>query len=297
METRRLGAGTRIPQEHRTGQEEGTAEPSPAVSPGAEDGPGLTELLLDLRAGVPWEIAYAAHRGRVASNGRAMPSFPDRRINFTWLTDLDRTACAVDLGSAFGNLAADLALEFGEVRYVGGRGPHASVAAARLEGDRHVHLALSEAEHAALPEDTADLAVFAASHGWRARVPARVNGPRDLVRMGVGLLRPGGWIGLLQPNPLWHRWWTTDPAGPGRIRRYGSMLRAFRETLRELGVSEVREFLVAPDLDVPTAFVPRTRSAALAYLRSVHAPEGELWIGRMGFHAALFPVLLVLAKR
>lgn len=285
---------THLPRRATQRELTSTGATTPSQDPVAGEA-AMTRLLADLRAGAAWEAAFDAYRLR--TDMPEPPHFSDRRINWNWLTDLDRAGRAIDLGSPFGDFATDLALEFPDVRYVGAAGVHGRVVAERMvsSGGR-VRTELSSAPLTSTPVGTADLAVFVASNGWQDRIPPWARAPSGLPGVLADHLRPGGWLALLLSNPFWYQRLSMGIDGVRGAVGDLRMLRAIRDGLRRVEVAEVREYLTAPLLDVPQVIVPRRRSAVLAYCGAAHIHVRRLRLARAGLHAALFPGILVLAR-
>jgi hypothetical protein len=213
-------------------------------------------------------------------------------LNWTWLTDLDRTERAVDFGSPFGEVAATLRLEFRKVSYVGNDNVHGNVVKERMSRDSTTDVNLSE--HA--PNGDADVAVFMGLAGWTHRLPPSLRNVKQLVRHANTTLRVGGWLALLVPNPAWDlRFFKV--ANARAILENFRMVRALRAAIRREGLHDTREYFIAPELDLPQLYVPRSRDAVLAYQQATHVTGSRAKLAHRGILSPLFPALLILARR
>ena len=283
-----------------------TAGPGSSIATGAIP-LGTTGLLPDADAalgdlvdaaqrGGSWDDAFEAYRTRATTRAPIAYLQPDGRINWTWLTDLSETGAALDLGSPFGEVASNLALDFDSVAYVGAESLHGAVVRRRFDGTPigATLSAVSAGNAVRLHASRMDLVAFVAAPGWEARLPSGLRSAAALVAFAAGVLKGGGWLGALIPNPYWH---------PELRRPGGRQLAAFRlrrGLLRALSrgeFRETREYFVAYDLDIPSVYVPATRRAVLQYQMTTHADRARRTAARGGLHGTLFPARLLLARR
>lgn len=259
-----------------------------AVTPQA-----VSEILSEMEGGGDWHEGVDRLWHLLARKARPALPPPDGRLNWTWLTDLDDLRSAVDLGSPFGEVAATLALEFPRIRYIGSDSLHGRVVAARMTS--HVPTVRVDTSPGADELDDSDLVVFVAACGWRERLPERFAVESLPVRARA-LLRPGGWMAAVVPNPTWYyRYRNWDSAA--RFLEDLRVLRTLRTGMIRNGFSEVREYLTAPDFGLPERFIPNRRNAVMAVLKAMRKDGYHQTIARLGIGAPLFPARLLLGRR
>ena len=261
--------------------------------PGADA--ALAALAEAAERGEAWDAAFEAYRARAAARPPISFLPPDGRVNLSWLTDLDGAGAALDLGSPFGEIASNLALDFESVAYVGADTLHGRVARLHLEAEGvRTLLSGSEEDASELSGARFDLALFVASAGWKERLPAGLRTPEALVARASAALRESGWLAALMPNPFGH----PDLRRPsGRQVEAVRMHLGFKRALKRHRFADVREYLVGHDLDIPSVYVPATRRGVLQYQTTTHPRRGRRAVASAGLYATLFPARLILASR
>lgn len=265
------------------------------LTEGADE--GLSNLVQETGAGVPFDQSFEVYR-RVATRSSQLSILPpDGRINWSWLTDLSDTTSAIDLGSPFGEVAAHLALDFREVSYIGAESVHGTAARNHLSQRDRVTPVICRSSHderARAFRGKMDLVAFVAAPGWRQRLPAELKSPAGIVEYADSVLHPSGWLGILIDNPYWHAALRrTDGARLEAVRTRNG----FRRELKRRGFRDTREYLVAHDASIPSVYIPATREAVLRYQVATHARRSHGAAARFGLHAVLFPARLLLATR
>lgn len=266
-------------------------------APRLDPAPHLRPLLDSLERGERWESAFDAFW--IALTGAPRPEWPptDGRVNWIWLTDLEKMEQVIDIGSAFGDVAGNLAGECSEVSYVGAPGLHGTIVERRFrDEDEWISVDLGTSAPAAHSEG-ADCVVFVASEGWEARLPHWIDGPSDIARQAGRLLRPGGWFAFLGPNPLSEGHLRSGALGLPKLVRANRLLRTIMSGLRQAGFSHHRRYAVSPDHELPVVVVPHDPRALRAW--GALTDSGAGWRGRLPapLRALPFDGTLVLARR
>lgn len=257
----------------------------------------LPPLLSALERGGGWDEAFI--RFWVSLTGAPRPEWPpkDGRINWIWLTDLERIDRVIDLGSAFGDVAADFAGESAHVSYVGAPSLHGTIVEHRFRGeDAWIDVDLRTTSPGATL-DGADCVVFVASEGWQERLPQWIGGASGVVRHAHRMLRPGGWFAFLGPNPVSESNLRAGVFGVPKALRAHRLLRGVLGGLRDAGFSRPRRYVVSPTHELPVVLVPDHPRALQAWGAQNVSDSG--WRGRLplALRTVSFEGALVLAQR
>lgn len=249
-----------------------------------------------------WEAAFQQFWFEVAPEGPPVWPPPEGRANWLWLTDLPRGGRGLDLGSPFGDIAAEFGHWFDHVGYLCPDQSHCRASTLRLAredtpGDCEVG---SDPEWAGAGSGEAggtwDCIAQIRSPGWWERTPRELRDPAALVRWAHARLRKGGWLVLGGRNPYALRHGT----GADRlVSRPAQWLRNLRLSLalQRAGFHDIRPYHALPSVWNPDAIVPYRWRAVRAF-RAVteHRSPGAFAL-RSRLHPFLSSDFLLLARR
>ena len=249
----------------------------------------LERLRSEVEAGAAWRDALGRWIKRTGPVSAPHPS----GTNWIWLMELRAAGHAIDVGSAFGEIAADLSGEFESVEHLTRSSARAALVSARFRGsDAQVSVRESATADDQPEWGSADCVVFAAVEGWRSRAPAWIDSAAGIPARAARWLRPGGWLGCLLPDPLALDALRGGAGGARRLLANRATLRATLRELRDAGFADVRRY-AANHRDV----VPATSVARQGYL-SIFPHDGRI-MPRLpvAMQPLMFPWTLLLARR
>jgi hypothetical protein len=256
--------------------------------------PHLPQLLAALEGGEEWSTAYP--RYWQALTGGPVPDWPPTagRLSWTWLTDLESIEHAIDLGSAFGEVASGLTAESSRVTYAGSGSLHREVVKERFRAPTSLVTITGEMPAG---EASADVVAFVASEGWQSRLPAGVPSAGEIPSIAFRALRPGGWFACLCRSGVSFTALRAGPSGLASLVRDSLLRQALSTGIRRAGFAEVRRYALSPRPELPLAVVPIDGYALRAW--SSLSGTGIGWWHRLPgrMRALPFAGTLLLAKR